>query len=215
MINSWRMTFSRAMLLALGTVVAGAWLLWPRVNASMTSRFVTPPVAASAASADLAEAALDRFEAFRAGLAGERLAMSEAELSSVVRYAIPGILPPGVSEPEVTLEGGILALSARVALEAFPDLPALGQIVGILPDTVPVRMEGELAPFGKESLTFRVGHIEAGRIPLPGRLIPRVLSALGRRHRDGLPRDALHLPLPSGLSSVYVSGDSLVLVVDR
>ena len=102
-----------------------------------------------------------------------------------------------------------------MAIEAFPDLPALGQVEGILPDTVPVRMEGELVPFGKESLTFRVVHIEAGRIPLPGRLIPMVLRALGRRPRDGLPRDALHLPLPSGFSSVYVSGDSLVLVVDR
>ena len=215
MINSSRRTFGRAMLLALGTVVAGAWLLWPRVTARMTSRFVTPPVAASAVSADLAEAALDRFEAFRAGRAGERLAMSDAELSSVVRYAIPGILPPGMSEPEVTLEGGSLALSARVTIKAFPDLPALDQVVGILPDTVPVRMEGELAPFGKESLTFRVRHIEAGHIPLPGRLIPRVLAALGRRHRDGLPPDALFLPLPSGLSSVYVREDSLVLVVDR
>ena len=215
MVDSRRRTFSRAMLLALGTVVAGAWLLWPRVTTRMTSRFVAAPVAASAVSADLAEAALDRFEAFRAGLAGERLAMSDTELSSVVRYAILGILPPGVSEPEVTLEGGSLTLAARVAIEAFPDLPALDQVVGMLPDTVPVRMEGELAPFGKESVTFTVGHIEAGRIPLPGRLIPRVLSALGRRQRDGLPRDALHLPLPSGLSSVYVSGDSLVLVVER
>ena len=215
MINSWRKTFSGVTLLGLGTVAVGAWLLWPRVTTRMTSRFVTPPAVASAVSVDLAEAALDRFEAFRAGLTGERLAMGDAELSSVVRYAIPGILPPGVSEPEVTLEGGSLVLSARVAIEAFPDLPALDQVAGMFPDTVLVRMEGELAPFGKESLTFRVGRIEAGRIPLPGRLIPMVLSALGRRHRDGLPRDALHVPLPSGLSSVYVSGASLVLVVDR
>jgi hypothetical protein len=215
MINSSQRSFGRAMLLALGTAVAGAWLLWPRVATLVTSRFVTPPVAAPAVSADLAEATLDRFEAFRAGRAGERLAMSDAELSSVVRYAIPGILPPGVSEPEATIDGGSLALSARVATQSFPDLPALDQAVGVFPDTVSLRMEGELAPFGKESLIFRVRHIEAGPIPLPGRLIPRVLTALGRRHRDGLPWDALHLQLPSGLSSVYVLEDSLVLVVDR
>ena len=141
--------------------------------------------------------------------------MSDEELSSVVRYAVPGILPPGVSEPEVTFDGGILTLSARVAIESFPDLPALDQVVGILPDTVPVRMEGELASFGKESVIFRVRHVEAGPIPLPERLIPRMLNALGRRNRDGLPREALHLPLPMGISSVYVSEDSLVLVVDR
>ena len=200
------------MLLALGTVAAGAWLLWPRVTARMPSLLVSPPVAASAVSAELAESALDRFEAFRAGRSGQRLAMSEEELSSVVRYAVPGILPPGVSEPEVTFDGGILALSARVAIKSFPDLD---QVVGILPDTVPVRMEGELVSFGKESLIFRVRHVEAGPIPLPKRFIPRMLKALGRRNRDGLPREALHLPLPTGISSVYVSEDSLVLVVDR
>ena len=208
-------TFRRVLLLALGSVAVGVWLLWPRATARLTSQLVAPPAAASGVSADLAEAALDRFEAFRAGRAGERLAMSDAELSSVVRYAIPGILPPGVSEPEVTLDGGNLALSARVAIDGFPDLPALDQVVGMLPDTLSVRMEGELAQFGQESLTFRVRHIEAGRIPLPDRLIPRVLNALGRRSRDGLPRDALHVPLPSSISSAYVSEDSLVLVVGR
>ena len=161
------------MLLALGTVVAGAWLLWPRVTTRMTSQFVAAPVAASAASAELAEAALDRFEAFRAGLAGERLAMSDAELSSVVRYAIPGILPPGVSEPEVTLEGGSLTLAARVAIEAFPDLPALDQVVGILPDTVPVRMEGELGPVQQGVRDLPGGAYRGGPHPAPRPPHPR------------------------------------------
>ena len=212
MIGSPRRALGRVMLLALVTV--SAWLLWPRLSPPVTSRIAAQRGAAPV-SAEVAEATLDRFESFRAGRAGERLAVGDAELSSVVRYALPGILPPGVSGAEVTMQDGRLALSARVAIEAFPDLPALDPVVGMLPDTVAVLMEGELARFGKESLIFQVAHIEAGHVPLPDRLIPRVLTALGRRHRDGLPGNALHLPLPSGLASVYVLEDSMVLVADR
>jgi hypothetical protein len=198
-------------LLAVVLLAVGAWLFWPRISV-WTGR---ASAETSAASPDLAETALDRFEAFRAGKGGDRLTLSDAEISSVVRYAIPGLLPSGVSDPEVTMKEGHLSLAARVATAAFPKLPSLDGVIGMLPDTVPVRMDGELVRFGKESLSYRVEHIEAARIPLPDRMIPGVLSALGRTHKDGLPANALHLPLPSGLDSVSVRGDSLVLVADR
>jgi hypothetical protein len=52
-------------------------------------------------------------------------------------------------------------------------------------------------------------------VPLPSRTIPGILRALGRVHREGLPPDALAVPLPGGLASAYVEEDSLVLVADR
>lgn len=199
-------------LLALVTLTMGAWLMWPRLSARFTAAGETT---STLASPEIADAVLDRFENFRAGKGGDRLTMSEAELSSVVRYALPGLLPSGVSEPVVTMTDGRLTLSARVATRAFPQLPSLDAIVGMLPDTVAVKMDGELIPFGKESLAFRVRHVEAATIPLPDRLIPGVLTALGRRERGGLPANALQVPLPNGLDSVSVRGDSLVLVAGR
>jgi hypothetical protein len=102
-----------------------------------------------------------------------------------------------------------------VATRAVPDLPALAPVVGMLPDTVSVLMEGTLVQFGKQSLAFHIAHVEAASIPLPDRLIPEVLAGLGRTHRGGLPENALHIPLPSGIDSVFVERDSLVLLGGR
>jgi hypothetical protein len=165
-------------------------------------------------SPQLAEATLDRFEAFRSG-EGERLVLGGAELSSVVRYSLPGIIPPGVEEPTVVLRGGKVLLGARIALAAFPDLPALDEVAGLLPDTVDIQLRGTLLPFDEGHAAFHVERVEASRVPLPSRTIPGILRALGRVHREGLPPDALAVPLPGGLASAYVEEDSLVLVADR
>jgi hypothetical protein len=209
-----RISSGRAFLLG-GFVLAaaaGGWWYWPQAAARLGE---APEASASlAVSPELAEATLDRIEGLRAADGGQ-LALGDAELTSVVRYALPGILPPGVGEPSVSIESGTVTVSARLATSAFPDLPALGQVIGLLPDTVPVRIEGKLSRYGKESMAFFVSHVEAARIPLPDRLVPQVLGALGRQERQGLPANALHIPMPGGLDSVYVARDSLVLVADR
>jgi hypothetical protein len=176
----------------------------------------------------LAEATLDRFEAFRTGSGSggagegsagegseERLHLGAAELSSVLRYALPGMVPPGVYEPAVGLEDGRVILSARVATSALPDLPALNEVVGLLPDTVGIVMHGALLPFRPNFAALQVEGVEASRIPLPGRMIPPILAALGRSPLEGLPPHALAVPLPTGLSRVFVDRDRLVLVADR
>jgi hypothetical protein len=208
-ISSGRVFLVGGFLLA---IAAAGWLYWPRAAEQLVG--VSEEGPDDAISLQLAEATLDRVEGLR-GADGGQLVLGDAELSSVVRYALPGILPPGVTEPAVAIESGTVALNARVATAAFPDLPALGQVIGMLPDTVAIRVEGRLSSYGKESLAFFVSQVEAGRIPLPDRLIPQVLGALGRQDRKGLPANAIHIPLPGGLDSVYVARDSLVLVADR
>lgn len=170
---------------------------------------------ASTASPELADATLDRLERFRAGDGPAVISLGEAELSSMVRYALPGLVPPGVDRPSVGLSEGRVLLTARVAVEAFPDLPSLDQVVGLLPDTVDVLMEGTLTPWGRENLALTVRRVEAAGIPLPERLIPRILRAFGRPDRDGLAPNAMLVPLPEGLASAYVMRDSLYLVADR
>jgi hypothetical protein len=166
-------------------------------------------------SAELADRTLDRFERFRKGEGSERLALGGIELTSVMRYALPGIVPPGVDRPTVTLSDGRVGLRARVARAAFPRLPRLDDVLGILPDTVEVQIEGSLVPLDREHLALLVDHIEAARIPLPRRMIPQVLAGFGRDGSSALPEDALAVPLPDGLHSVYVQRDSLVLIAER
>ena len=167
-------------------------------------------------SPELAESTLDRFERFRGPEGSEsQLLLGDAELSSLVRFSLPGILPPGVTDPTIELSGGRIFLSARVALEAFPELPSFEEVVGLLPDTVPIRMGGSLGPRDPSSGILYVDAVEAARIPVPDRFIPAILGALGREDRDALPPNAMIVPLPKGLSSAYVRRDSLVLVSDR
>jgi len=164
----------------------------------------------------LAEATLDRVEVFRAGNSGEeRLLLGGPELSSVVRYSFPGILPPGVDEPTVGFRGDQLLLTARVAVASFPDVTALGEAIGLLPDTVDVLMRGALRPFGPNLSALYVDRVEASRIPLPGRLVPGILEALGRDDRNGLPGDAMAIELPPGISSAFVEANYLVLLSEE
>ena len=174
------------------------------------------PQAPAEPSPALAEETLARVEAFRRGGSGEaRLLLDGPALSSVVRYSLPGILPEGVRDPTVGFRGDELLLSARVAVASFPDATALGEALGFLPDTVDVQMRGALRPFGPNLSALYIDRVEASRIPLPGRLVPGILTALGRHDRDGLPDDALAIALPQGIGSAFVEADHLVLLSDE
>lgn len=166
-------------------------------------------------SPEIADATLDRFERFRRGEGEGRLALGGTELSSVVRYAMPGLIPAGVSDPTVSLRQGRVRLTARVAVNAFPRLPKLGEVIGLLPDTVFLDMEGVLAPLDQAFLALVVDQVEASRIPIPRRMIADVLAGMGREGPPSLPVNALAVPIPDGVRSVSVQGDSLVLEARR
>ncbi len=164
---------------------------------------------------ELADATLDRFERFRNGEGPDRISLGGAELSAVVRHALPGIIPPGVDQPTVALADGRVRLSARVALDAFPRLPALDDVLGLLPDTVLIELEGTLVPHDRRHLALLVDRVEAARIPIPRRFVGEILAGFGREAPEGFSPEALSVPLPDGLQSVYVQRDSLVLQAAR
>ncbi len=160
---------------------------------------------------ELADSVLSRVRAFMESGEDGRMVLSGRELTSVIRYAVPGLIPEGIEDPEVTLEAGRVHLKARVALSAFPELPDLGPVLGILPDTLNVTLQASLMPYEDMELALLVHRIEASRIPIPRRLIPDILGAMGRVNKPGLPPEAITVPLPSGLESAYVLTDSLIL----
>jgi len=203
----------------MGAAYAGfRWgpVVFPRLEQALGISGDDESLAADAQpTAELADSTLDRFERFRAGEGGDRLVLGGRELSSVVRFSLPGIIPPGVSDPVVRLEDGQVHLSARVAVAAFPKLPRLDDIVGILPDTVTVEIRGTLVPHDQRNLALLVDRISAARVPIPARMVAEVLEGFGRGGRAGLGPDALPVPLPDGIRSVHVQRDSLVLIAER
>lgn len=187
--------------------------VFPRVERALgIERAEEAAPAEATPSPELADATLERFDAFRRGAGDDRLSLGGTELSAVVRYALPGMLPPGVAEPTVELESGQVHVEARVAVEAFPDLPKLDAILGLLPDTVAIELRGSLVPHDQRNLALLVDRVQAARVPLPTRMVADVLAGLGREGTPSLPADALAVPLPDGLQSVFVQRDSLVLV---
>jgi hypothetical protein len=167
-------------------------------------------------SPELAAAALDRFERFRRGESGDQLSLSATEVASVLRYSAPGMVPGGVSSPAVEFQDGVVTLTARIAVEAFPGLPTLDGILGFLPDTVSISVEGALAPLDQDGVALVVHGVRASFIPvpLPDGMTPSILTALGRRNTAGLPEDALAFPLPDGVGSAHVLRNRLILVRD-
>ena len=202
--------------LLIAAALAGWW--WgPSVFPRVRGWFVEEEgVVEVSPSPELADDALDRFERFRRGEIGDRLSLSAVDVASVLRYSAPGMLPEGISGPVVEFHDGVVTLTAHVAVEAFPGLPTLDGILGFLPDTVPISIEGALAPLDENRVALVVHGVYAAFIPvpLPDGMTPRILTALGRRGGDGLPEDALAFPLPDGVRSAHVLRDRLILVRD-
>ncbi|NJD19995.1 MAG: hypothetical protein FIA95_12035 [Gemmatimonadetes bacterium] len=170
---------------------------------------------APAPSPEIAEATLDRFDRFRRGEGQGRLALDGIEISSVLRYSLPGLVPAGITDPTVELREGRVRLGARVAMEAFPRLPRLQEVMGLLPDTVQLGMEGALVPLDPSFLALLIDRVDASGIPIPKRLVADVLAGLGRGGPASLPPDALAVPLPDGVGAVFVQRDSLILEARR
>jgi hypothetical protein len=162
-------------------------------------------------SPEVADSVVTRVQELREGEGEGEVRLGGREITSVLRYAVPGLVPRGVQEPVVRLRDGRVRVRARVALDAFPELPDLGPVLGMLPDTVDVELEASLMPFGREEAALLVHSVEASRIPLPRRMIPEILRAMGRSDRAGLPPEAMTVPLPAGLSAAYVRSDTLIL----
>lgn len=216
-------------------LIAAAWAGWrwgpalfPKVEAWLGAAGAERPAAAAGTpvgapaeagpvpSPMIAETTLDRVEALRSGASPDaRLVLGSLEVTSVLRFTLPGILPPGVTDPTATFEGDRVRLSATVATSAFPDISAVAEIVGVLPDQVEMTLTGSLLPFDEGWAALQAEGVSAARVPLPGRFIAPVLEALGRRPREGLPSRALAIPLPSGIERVWIEGDQLVLVRAR
>lgn len=202
-------------------LVAAAYAGWqwgPQVFPPLQDLFdrIRPAEQEQELSEKLALETLDEFEAFRQGERGDRLVLSNRQLGSVLQYRLPGLLPEGVDSPTLEMADGVLRLRMRVALGSFPTIPALENIIGFLPDTLTLEMEGILVPLEDDRWVALVIHrMEASRIPFPGRIIPDILRALGRENVGGLPPDAVAIPMPDGLARVFVLRDSLVLIADR
>jgi hypothetical protein len=140
------------------------------------------------------------------------VALTSAELESLVRYEYADLLPSFVDSARASVDDNQLHLSARIPTDRIPLVERAGEMAQLLPDTADIRISGQLIPLSGDRIGFAVDGVHAERVPLPKTLVPGILKSLGRRNEPGLPPEAIALPLPPGVRAAYVRGDSLILL---
>jgi hypothetical protein len=160
---------------------------------------------------EAAEAAAARIRAFRTSDDAE-LRLASFEVSSLLRYSVPGMLPAGLVEPRVSMADDRVEIQVAVLPGSMQTLPDLGGILGILPDTVPVSVAGSLVPFGADGSMMVIHGITVQGVPIPPSAFPDILTALGREEVRGLPAAAIRVPTFSAIRGAYIENGELVLV---
>jgi hypothetical protein len=160
------------------------------------------------ASPELADSA-DRKLAALANGEREVVALSGAELQSLLEFRYTQVLPAFVDSPSIEIRRGRIRVGGRVPVENLPSVRGIGEAAAFLPDTAELAVTGQFLPLGDGRVALGIDDVSSGRIPLPRRLLPGLLRQLGREDEPGLPSDALPLPLPPGARDAYLRGDSL------
>ncbi len=200
-------------LLALALLVSVTAVAWVyRAELGRAWRDLTGRTAAAEVSPALAESAQIRLDDARAGRGPERVSLTQSELQSLLRYRWSDSLPAWVAVPTVELMDGRIRLGAAVPTRIFGALRELDEIASFLPDTADMAATGQFVPLTAGYVALEIHEITAARIPLPKRVIPAILNGVGRRATPGLAPDAVAVPLPPGITTAFVSGDSLVFI---
>lgn len=194
-------------------LLAGAWLfrdrligMWQSLRSDETVQYVSP---------ELADRAEQKLATMSAPGAPARVTLTSAELQSLVAFRMAESLPRFILEPEVTVDDGDLRVRARVPTDEVAGMRELGgteEILSMLPDTTEVVAKGHLIPLGHGRVALAVDEVTAASIPLPARVIPRILESIGRVDEENLPDDALAVTLPDGVATVFADGDSVVFM---
>lgn len=202
-----------ALLVVLLALLVGAWLfrdrligLWQDLRSDTDVQEVSPA---------LAERAERKLLAFTEEDGPDRVTLTSAELQSLVAYRIADSLPGFILSPSVSIDDGELRVKARVPTNDVSGMRGIGgseEILSMLPDTTEVEARAHLIPLGDGRVGLAIDEISAASIPLPSRVIPRILENVGRVDEPGLPAEALAVRLPAGVHSAYAHGDSIVFL---
>ncbi len=197
-------------LLLLLAVVAAAWVYGPEVAREFRGGDSVAPRSATTTSPELAAEAVNRYQEMVERELGEA-EFTATELESIIQFRLPEYLPTGVGEPSLRFRDGEAIVGLRMSREILPELPELERVLEILPDTVPVQLRGTLVTRGEGLAAFVVRRIDVANVPIPRRFYPRILEGIDPRDRDGLPPEAVSIPLPAGVGAALIREDRLVL----
>lgn len=201
-----------AALVLLAVLVVAAWRFGPEISQRAGELWDRDRADAPAASPAMAEAALGRLAELTGGEGG-RGTFTALEVESVLRYGLDDPLPAGVGNPEVEFRDDELRLSVEVARELLPSIPEMDRIRDALPETVPIQIRGALLTLEEGRGAIVIRRVDAAGVPVPRRFHRSIAQVLNPSPGEGLPPEAVVFALPSGITSVHLAGDELVVDV--
>lgn len=215
------MTGRRAFL-SVGLVGVAVWLAADAPRSHDTAGFLAPPpvfAAVGDGAADRAETLLVQASHVRAGR-DRSLSLTGEDLTALVRFGLPGVVPSGVIEPELSIERGVVRVSARLVHADFEAAEELGALASVLPDTASVTVFGRVSTGRAGWIDFRIEGAVVEGIPVPEVVLAAVARRLplgragsaafaGQGRRDDRP--VLRVRKPHGLGSMYMAGHRLVV----
>ena len=166
--------------------------------------------AVGAPSAELARRSSKKLDDFLDGRGPSRVSFDQAELQSLVSYRYLDSLPPGLSDPRVTLGDSTLEASAGLQVERLMHGKAPDALRSLLGDSA--RASAELQPSVERPgvLMLGVHHVSAGGLPIPDLMVPWLLRQTGLSNGGGRAR-AVALPVPRDVAAVRVVNGKLQL----
>lgn len=152
----------------------------------------------------------------KAAPALRRTPVSEDELNSWFTYSGQSYIPPGVSQPQLTLVGnGKVSGTATVDLEAIGKRRSTGGTFdpwSYLGGRVPVTVEGILHTQNGRG-RFEVQSAEVSGLPVPKAVLQELVSYYSRTDQNpaGINLDA-QFPLPAGIRQIELGQGQAVVI---
>lgn len=195
-------------LLVAGAV--GAWYVQDDVVAWWEARNA-PPVDA-APTTEIADRVETRLQRFLEAEGEAELRLGESEVSSLVRYRIAEMLPPGVSDPAASLQDSTAQVTAILDAPRMLEGRAPPMLIGMLGDSA--RVTVELLPEVPEPGTVRLELLEvrAGALQVPRVMIPWLVEGLGLPAAPGGGGAVQFATTMEDLAEVRVEDRHLVLI---
>lgn len=121
---------------------------------------------------------VDRLQRFRSGNGSGRIEIDGPHLTSLVRHAMPALIPDGVTEPSVYVEDGIVRVHVHVSPGVLPGGRHLVDALETLPESVEVELRGRVVNDGVAWLAYRVEEVRVEGVELPAPVVALVLGAI-------------------------------------
>jgi hypothetical protein len=215
--------FRRAGCLVIIIALVALWYWYARVErpAASTTSAATAGATTGAAAVNTGWKPLTAADAQRGRVAVEALAqrsgpvfanLTPAEAASYIFLVVAKQLPPSARNAEASIVGDRLYVRSEVDLKDFGGAGQLGTLGMLLGSRDSVLLGGTIHMLKPGLAEFKVQEVKLGRLQVPQRLIPRLITQMKRGKKvEGVSETGLPMVMPTYISDVRIANGKITL----